>query len=215
MSDPVVETGWVDAALADEFPELRLHYATLTARAGRSPRAVRERLRMLSDRFHGGRAIMLRQDPVPAAYRIFFRHIGLDPDTDRTPIEAAALERLLEGGFVSRSLVEDALLIALVETGVPIWALDGDTVEGPLGVRLAASGERLGHGTEGPALAPGRLVVADAAAPLAILFGDIAQGHGISSRSTRMTVFSVQVAGVPAIHVEEALWLCGSVLAAD
>ena len=29
-----------------------------------------------------------------------------------------------------------------------------------------------------------------------------------------MTLFAVQVAGVPSIHVEEALWTCASVLRA-
>jgi hypothetical protein len=43
---------------------------------------VKERLRELSDRFTGAQAITLRQKPIPWAYRVFFRHIGLDPDVD-------------------------------------------------------------------------------------------------------------------------------------
>jgi hypothetical protein len=56
-------------------------------------------------------------------------------------------------------------------------------------------------------------VAADASTPLAVLFGEIAPGHGVTRSSTAMTLFSVQVAGVPAIHVEEALWTCASILA--
>lgn len=208
------EYGWIDAELEAEFPELTLRYLALDARPGRSPDAIRGRLEVLSNRFHGKHAIALRADPVPAAYRIFFRHIGLDPDTHRTPIEAAALERLMAGGFESRNLLDDALLIALVETGVPIWAFDGEATDGPLGVRLAREGEHLGRRSYAPALTPGGLVVADASSPLAILFGDLAPGHGVTERSEQMTIFAVQVAGVPSIHVEEALWLCATIVLA-
>ncbi len=50
---------------------------------------------MLADRFHGARAVELRREAVPGAYRVFFRHVGLDPDVVRTPVEEAALERLV------------------------------------------------------------------------------------------------------------------------
>lgn len=101
-----VAAGWVDPEVAAEFPELRLHALTLAARSGRSPEELRERLRELSDRFRGAQAVVLRQRPVPWAYRVFFRHIGLDPDVDRTPVEALALERLKAGVFRSRSLLD-------------------------------------------------------------------------------------------------------------
>ncbi len=35
----------------------------------------------------------------PWAYRVFSRQVGIDPDTDRTPVEAIALERLRHGGL--------------------------------------------------------------------------------------------------------------------
>lgn len=150
----------------------------------------------------------MRRDPVPHAYRVFFRTIGLDPDTTRTPIEAAAVQRLMEGGFTSRGLLADALLVGLVETGVPLWALDAAALDGPLGIREASGGEHLGTGVYANELPPGRLVVADAAGPAAVLFGDVAPSHlpGRDARAVR--VFCVQVAGVPDIHVEEALWSC-------
>jgi DNA/RNA-binding domain of Phe-tRNA-synthetase-like protein len=215
IEDLEPELGWIDAELQGEFPELRLYSVAFDGRSGRSTRAVRERLRLLSNRFHGIHAIVLRQDPVPGAYRAFFRQIGFDPDTHRTPIEAAALDRLMAGGFPSRNLLDDALLIALVETGVPIWAFDAERVDGPLGVRAALSGERLGRDAEAPSLLPGRLVVADAGGPLAVLFGDLAPGHGVGDATRRMVLFALQVAGVPQVHVEEALWMCSSVLALE
>ena len=32
------------------------------------------------------------------------------------------------------------LLIALLDTGVPVWALDSERVEGPLGIRASVAG---------------------------------------------------------------------------
>jgi len=210
MSEP--EAGWVDAEVADEFPELRLFELAVDARPGRTPRSVQERLRYLSSRFRGPQAVAQRQQPVPWAYRVFYRHVGLDPDADRTPAEAAMLDRLMHGGFKSDNLLDDALLVALVETGVPIWALDAAKVDGTLGVRGADEGEHLGRAEDAPPVPAGRLVVADARSPLAVLFGELAPGHGVTRNTTSMRLFSVQVAGVPAIHVEEALFQCSEIL---
>ena len=206
------QVGRVADEIREEFPELRLLFLTVEASSGRSSRGVKQRLRGMSDRFRGSHAVTMRQAPIPWAYRVFYRHIGLDPDADRTPVEAAALERLIIGAFRSRNLLDDALTIALVETGVPIWALDADTLQGPPSLRVAGSGERLGRAPTAPAVQSGQMVVADPGSPLAVLFGDIAPGHGVTMRTRRMTLFTVQVAGVPAIHVEEALFTCVDIL---
>jgi DNA/RNA-binding domain of Phe-tRNA-synthetase-like protein len=210
--DPALEEGWVDRELALEFPDLRLASVVAPAPGRRSPSALRERLAVLADRFHGARALTLRREAVPHAYRVFFRHIGLDPDAQRTPVEAAALDRLVHGGFVSRGPLEDALLVAVVETGVPVWALDDARVDGPLGLRAAREGERLGEGEYAADLAPGRVVVADAAAPVAVLFGDVAPSRAPGRTSTSLRLFAVAVPGVPALHVEEALFGCADAL---
>ncbi len=203
---------WIDPEIAEEFPELRLHELTLAARSGRSGPELRERLRLLSDRFRGAQAVTLRQQPVPWAYRVFFRHIGLDPDEHRTPVEALALERLKTGGFTSRSVLDDALTIAVMETGVPVWGLDGDRVEGELGLRPAERGEQLGSGEYASDVPAGRLVVADDAGPVGVLFGPLAPGRGVSPDTTRITLLALQVASVPDIHVEEALWTVSDIL---
>ena len=132
--------GWVDPELAAEFPELSLAWAPLEAVPGPSSRSVKQRLRRLADRYTGAKVVHMRQDQVPWAYRVFSRQVGIDPDTTRTPVEQVALDRLKWGGLRSRNRVDDALTIAIAETGVPVIALDGDLVGSSLGLRLAAGG---------------------------------------------------------------------------
>ena len=201
--------------IAEEFPDLQLHARTLEARSGPSSPELRERLRVLSSRFRGAQAIELRRQPIPHAYRIFFRHIGLDPDEHHTPVEALALERLKAGGFPSRSVLDDAITLAVMETGVPVWALDADRLEGELGLRPAERGERLGGGEYAHDLPAGRLVLADDAGPVGVLFGALAAGRGVGPRTTRIALLALQVAGVPDIHVEEALWTVADILAEE
>jgi DNA/RNA-binding domain of Phe-tRNA-synthetase-like protein len=203
--------GWRAREVGEELPDLQLVSCEALRTGGRalngaSPPDVCERLRELSNRFRGARAVGIRREPVPSAYRVFFRHIGLEPDVARTPIEAAVLERMLHGGFPTRGLLEDVLLIALLDTGVPVWALDAQSVDGRLGIRVTHEGERLGRTHDGPALPPGRLVIADSSAALAVLFGELAPGHEARAGTRTVTLFAVQVAGVPTLYVEEALW---------
>jgi DNA/RNA-binding domain of Phe-tRNA-synthetase-like protein len=200
--------GFVDAALQAEFPGLRLDWVTVEVRMRKSPREVARRLAQVSNRYRGASVVALRAQPIPHAYRAFFRQIGLDPDVDRIPSERAALDRLMHGGFRSRGLVRDALLIALIETGVPVWALDANAVHaGGLGIRTSAHGERLGSAKGADHVPSGRLVVADEERVHALLFGDVAEEHGVSSRTSCVALFTIAVEGVPAIHVEEALWV--------
>jgi DNA/RNA-binding domain of Phe-tRNA-synthetase-like protein len=202
------ERGWVDASLADELPELALWTVVAGARpARRTPPEVRRRLGLLASRFRGGEAVELRRRPVPHAYRVFFRQIGLDPDEHRTPVEEAAMRRLMHGGFESQGTLDDALLLTVVETGVPLWALDDATLDGPLGIRAARAGEQRPR-ADGYAddLPPGRLVVADAAGPVAVLFGEPDAKHCVTRHTDSIRLFALQVAGVPDIHVEEAFW---------
>jgi DNA/RNA-binding domain of Phe-tRNA-synthetase-like protein len=212
-----VQVGWRAPDVQAELPELQLLCSDVeVARRGRltgdSPPDIEARMRELSSRVRGGRAITLRSEAVPAAYRVFYRHIGLDPDVVRTPMEAAVLERMLRGAFLTGGLLDDVLLIALIDTGVPVWALDADTLDGPLGIRTSVDGEPLGRGRDPAPLPAGRLVVADAAAAIAVLFGDAAGGHVASARTRRLKLFAVQVAGVPTIYAEEALWSCRAAL---
>jgi len=207
--EPATERGWVEPELAAEFPGLGLRYAVVDGGPTRTPVQVRDRLRALSDRFAGPQAIHLRHQAIPWAYRVFFRHIGLDPDEQRTPIEQLALERMFHGGFPSRNLLDDALAIAIVESEVALRAFDAERLAGEPGIRPAGSGDELG----GRSLAPGTLILADQRRPLGLLFGE---GPGSPCEPTRRTrralIAAIGVRGVPDIALEEAIWLAASVL---
>ncbi|HET8955056.1 MAG TPA: phenylalanine--tRNA ligase beta subunit-related protein [Solirubrobacterales bacterium] len=209
---PAPQQGWVAPHIASEFPGLGVAWVEVDAKPGRSPEPVRRRLRDLSDRTYGSQAIRLRERPIPWAYRVFFRQIGLDPDRTRTPVEQLALDRLHDGGFRSKGLPRDALDIAIVETGVALRAFDAERVEGRLCIRDSAPGEML-SGTPGD-LAKGTLVIADEARPLGLLFGSTSEAAAVERGSRRIAVAAVQVKGVPQIAVEEALWMAGATLEA-
>ena len=208
--DAVPEAGWISPDLQEEFPGLALRYLVLGRGSGRSSREMKHRLAQMSNRFSGPQAIALRHQPIPWAYRVFFRQIGLDPDEQPTPVEAVALDRIKQGGFVSRSLLDDALTIAIIESGVALRAFDADRIEGRLGIRQSAEGEEL-EGRPGP-LPTGTLVIADESRPLALLFGATGTGRGVTPKTERTILAAIQVKGVPDIAVEEAIWLAASVI---
>jgi DNA/RNA-binding domain of Phe-tRNA-synthetase-like protein len=192
----------VDPVVRAEFPGLRLRWLTVPGRVGSSPPELVRRLRELSNRYRGGGVVAMRTKPVPQAFRAFFRQIGLDPDVRRIPSEEAAVARLIQGGFRSVHRIADACLVALIETGVPVWALDAERVaHDGLGIRLA------GQPT------PGSLVVGDGEGACSVLFEDPPPDWGVGPRTRRVTLFAVAVDGVPEIHVEEALWCAADLLA--
>lgn len=196
----------VDPAVQAELPGLALWSRRTAIAPGPSTDELRQRLRDLSGRWSGAKAIALRSQPIPHAYRVFFRHTGVDPDETLVPIEQAARDRMFHGGFASRDLLHDALLIALVETGAPVWALDEDAIRGELHLRNATPDDA--------SVPTRRLVVADDERPLAALLGDVVAGAGVYGQSTAARLFSVAVDGVPAMCVEEALDVAAEALRA-
>lgn len=208
---PAPEQGRVAPHIAEEFPGLGISWLEVDGRSGRSSESARLRLRSLSDRFYGGHAVHMREQPIPWAYRVFFRQIGLDPDRTRTPVEQLALDRLHDGAFVSHGMPEDALTIAIAETGVAVRAFDSDRLQGRLCIRDSAPGEALpGKPAQ---LERGTLTIADESGPVELLFGGTAE-CGVSRDTRRITVAAVQVKGVPQIAVEEALWIASSTIQA-
>ena len=146
-AEPPLVEGEVDAELARGVAGAAAGVDDVRVRArARARPSCASGCALLSDRFRGPQAIALRRQPIPHAYRVFFRHIGLEPDEHRIPVEALALERMQHGGFRSRNLLDDAITIAVMETSVPVWALDAAALDG----RPAPARRRGGRGDRPP-----------------------------------------------------------------
>jgi hypothetical protein len=195
VSDPELLSGAVDPLVAAEHPGLAVVSARVPFAPGPTPPEIRARLGRAADRWRGPQAVALRTRPVPWAYRVLFRHLGLDPDVTRTPVEALVLDRLLHGGLRSRGMPEDALALATLETGVALYALDAAKVRGRVGI---AGGERL--------------ALADAAGPIATLFSPPGAGHAPGRRTRELLLVAIVAPAVPALFVEEAVWTAAAAL---
>jgi len=193
--EPVVRAGAVDPAISAELPGLGIAFCSPAISGDplrRSPPELRERLRALSDRHRGAQAIVLRSRPIPHAYRVLFRHLGLEPDVRRIPVEELVLGRLLAGTFESRGLLADALATATIETEVGVWAVEGEHE-----LRLTQEA--------------GAIVVASESGRVAELF---AFPDAPVTRAARvLTLYAILANGVPDMAVGEALWIAGELLA--
>lgn len=183
-----------DAVRAD-FPRLQLWVGWIAVPPGRrSPPGLRDRLATVDDRVRSLAVGGLRRDPVASAYRAFARQIGLDPDAERNPLERLALERLRAGRLVSAGPLADAMTVAMLETGVPLWALDAERTTGLLRVDTDPAG---------------MLVVADGARALVPLMAapdtQLAPAPNPRTPGTAL-VYALQVGRVPASTLEEAFW---------
>jgi DNA/RNA-binding domain of Phe-tRNA-synthetase-like protein len=205
--------GWIDPAVAAEFPDLELVQTTVPVGTGRSAPEIRERLRYLSRRMSGAEAVAFRTRPIPHAYRVLFRHLGMDPDEQRPPGEAVVVDRLVKGEYRADNRLDDAITIAVAETGVPVWGLDEDRLEGLLGLRPARTGETIGTGEYANEVPGGRLVVADEARTVGVLFGPLATSHLVTKATGATRLFAIRAPNVPAIHLEEALFTAAECLA--
>jgi DNA/RNA-binding domain of Phe-tRNA-synthetase-like protein len=192
--EPAIRHGLVAPSVAAEHPGLWLAWTEVAAAPGPTPRELRDRLRRMADRMHGAEAIAMRRRDVPHAHRVFFRHIGLDPDVVRTPVEALVLRRMSEGGLRPQGLIADALNVAVLETGVGVWAFDADGLVGPPQIVEAA-----------------QLLLADEAGRLAVLFGEPERAVP-TNETRRLALVAIGVPGVADVYVHEALWTAWDIL---
>jgi hypothetical protein len=191
-----VRVGAVAPVLAAELGHVGVAFCSVVCDGDplrRSPPELRARLRALADRHRGAQAVALRSRPIPHAYRVLFRYLGLEPDVRRIPVEELVVRRLVDGAFHSRGLLADALTVATVETEVGVWAAPGERE-----LRLD--------------VADGEPIVADAAGRLGALFAP--PDAPVTREDRTLTLFAILAGGVPHIAVEEALWtatalICG------
>jgi TetR/AcrR family transcriptional regulator len=190
--------------LRDDFPELALWTAEVATAPGPSPEAVVRRLAAPRTSLPIASAIGSRGESTPWAYRVFARRLGVDPEAPERAAEAAALHLGRLDAAAATGLPDDALLIAVAETGVPVLAFDADRLDGELWLRPAVDGERLG--SAGLPVTAGRPLIADRTRALAVPFGSSDPGAAVTGGTERMAFAAVQVKGVPDVSMEEALW---------
>jgi len=198
----------VSGELAAEFPGLRADWLSCRCVDYRCDPGVGERLALLASRFNGRQAVELRQQQIPAAYRSFFRQVGIDPDQQPTPIEQAVLGRLLSGGNLPQDRISDGLLLALLETSIPVLAFEASAVAPPIIIRSAEHGELVTDGE----LEPGALILADGQRPLCQLFSAPEQPLAAAAKSESLLLVAVVVPGVSEIASDEALTIAAAAI---
>ena len=212
MSEPELEPrpGWVADDVRAEYPELRLLVLPVDARPTRSPPEVRQRLRDLSDRFRGRAGGRHAAQPgalgLPRLLPPDRPRPRRDPHADRGRRGRPPDPRRMALGQPGRRRADHRA---------------GRDRRSPVGARRRA-GARASWGSAPPppasrsgARRPSRCACPRGdsswptrSTPLAVLFGDLANGHGVDRHTARMLLFTISVAGVPRIHVEEALYSC-------
>jgi hypothetical protein len=183
-----VRVGAVAPVIAAELGHVGVAFCSVVCDGDplrRSPPELRARLRALADRHRGAQAVALRSRPIPHAYRVLFRYLGLEPDLRRIPVEELVVQRLVAGSFVSRGLLVDALTVATVETEVGVWAAAGERE-----LRLD--------------VVDGEPVLADASGRVGALFSP--PDTAVVRDDRVLTLYAILAGGVPHIAVEEALW---------
>ena len=205
--------GRVARDLEAEFPGLILSVRRCLGPVVEDPGVV-ERLATIASRIRGRSAVEMRREVVPAAYRAFYRQVGLDPDVEMTPVEAALARRLFDGGVKVSDPLHAALELAVLETSAPVYALDAGGVEGHPCIRTAGTDEEL-SGPGGVATrAPGRLLLADDAGPLCRLFDEPAARAAPTPASSELLLVAVGVPGVAPMVLDEALEIASGALGA-
>ena len=180
----------------------------MEVRPGQPAARLKQRLRMLADRYTGGKVIHMRQDPVPWAYRVFSRQVGIDPTRTARRWRPSRSQRLKHGGLRARTSWTTRSRSRSPRPACRWWR---STPSGwrASWARLARSGEALGRRRP---LSARQLVVADAARPVAIVLGEVGRGRGVTPETERMVLCALGVKGVPRISLEEALWCAAETL---
>ncbi|HWH44216.1 MAG TPA: TetR/AcrR family transcriptional regulator [Thermoleophilaceae bacterium] len=200
--------------LRADFAGLAVWAANAAATPGPTPSTVASRLGQLASvhgrapRVTAASASGIAPESTPWAYRVFARRAGLDPDAAPSPAAAIALHGPVTDAGASGQLLEDALTLVALETGVPLVAVDAGTLAGRPYARMGDAAE-LGAAGLPASDAP---IVADESGPVAVLLGAVAPGRAPGPRTERLTLLALQVKGVPDVGVQEALWTAVEVL---
>lgn len=201
------------ARLAARTHDVALHYPYLhlyvvevpNEPSTRARHDLAERLGRLAERIGGPQVLRQHEQEVPHAFRKLYQQTGLDPGVHLTPIDAVLQERIAYGMFRSMGLVDDALKVALLETGVPVWAADSSALSGELVLQMPDVDPDAGR----PSAVP---FVADDRGTIAPVGNAPDQPHAVGRKTKDLTLFALQCDGISTMHVQESLWLAQSLI---
>lgn len=201
------------ARLAERTHDVALHYPHLhlyvvevpNEPSTRARHDLKERLGRLAERIGGPQVLRQHEQEVPHAFRKLYLQMGLDPGVQPTPIDAVLQERIAYGMFRSMGLVDDALKVALLETGVPVWAADSAKLAGDLALQMPDVDPEGGRPSAVPFIADGRGTIAPVG-------GAPKEPHAVGRKTKDLTLFALQCDGISTMHVQEALWLAQSLV---
>ncbi|MCX6394696.1 MAG: hypothetical protein NTY57_07610 [Solirubrobacterales bacterium] len=199
--------GSVTEELAAELPGIGILWVAVQGGARPDSLGLQLELDHAADRITGATAVLANTEPVSAHYRALRAQLGMDPDTGSGTLESIVRRRLLEGGFRPNGIPGDALALATLETGVPLWA-------------LALEPAQTGDPTIVPALfldvdkKTGAVSIFNGELPVCVLFGEPAAEAVVAKKSESYVVVALVAPGVLSevceLAVERAAELCQS-----
>lgn len=196
-----------DVGVEALYPMLHMYQTEVPNRPStQARRDIKERLGLLAERIDGPRVLRHHEGVIPHAYRVLFQQMGIDVDQHPTPSDALMRERIAYGSFRASSVVQDALKVVILETSVAVWAIDSAAIVDGLVLRTPSGDADASRSAPVvPLLSDGdELVAPVGSAPQA--------PYAVRRKTKDLRLVALQCDGVPAMHVEEALWLASSLL---
>jgi len=185
--------GAVSPEVESEFPGIGVRFCFVAGGPSKTPAGLSQELDLAADRITGAQAVRVAAEPVAALYRALRAQLGMDPSVGEGTAEDVIRRRLLEGGFRPSGIPADAITLATLETGIPLWAF---------GVSKALSGPRISLWSD-PSTGVVELRSDDLR--MATLFGEPHPEFEVTRKSEQMCLVALVAPGVVPEIVELAL----------
>jgi hypothetical protein len=201
--------GSVSEELAAELPGIGILWIPVEGGARPDSLGLQLELDHAADRITGATAVLATTEPIAAHYRALRAQLGMDPDSGSGTLESIVRRRLLEGGFRPNGIPGDALALATLETGVPLWAFALEQGAGEAGDLVPGHALSLDVDKK-----TGAVSIFNGPLPVCVLFGEPVAGGVVSKKSGSFVIVALAAPGVLSevcdLAVERAAGLCQS-----
>lgn len=200
----------VSKAFAETYPNVMVYGCTVRLRSPDANPDFGGAWEELHQTWRGRTKQEVAAIPQIAAYRNFYRAIGLNPDRTKPSIQGI-IERFLIGEVVKPLLPLPPLVnlvnIVAVRTLIPLGAFDSDTLVGDAQIDFAGNGEKMipiGSTSE-IAIEPGAVVLRDNIKILSQFGHRDADSQKITDRTQQLMLLGCLVPGIERTAVFESL----------